>query len=115
MKKALSLVLTICLLASLFVGFGGTGAFAEGEVTYSLNKTIATVDENGTVTGVNPGELWLTAQLTQEETKLFEEGKTAQIQIRCFGATYDAPGSAVFSVDVWPALDDRILGGESDG
>ena len=31
MKKALSLVLTICLLAALFVGFGGTGAFAEGE------------------------------------------------------------------------------------
>ena len=31
MKKTLSLVLTICLLAALFVGFGGTGAFAEGE------------------------------------------------------------------------------------
>ncbi len=31
MKKALSLILTVCLLASLFVGFNGTGAFAEGE------------------------------------------------------------------------------------
>ena len=31
MKKALSLVLTVCLLAALFVGFGGEGAFAEGE------------------------------------------------------------------------------------
>lgn len=31
MKKALSFVLTICLLAALFVGFGGEGAFAEGE------------------------------------------------------------------------------------
>ena len=31
MKKALSLVLTVCLLASLFVGFSGAGAFAEGE------------------------------------------------------------------------------------
>lgn len=31
MKKALSLVLTVCLLASLFVGFGGSGAFADGE------------------------------------------------------------------------------------
>ena len=30
MKKALSLILTVCLLASLFVGFGGT-ASAEGE------------------------------------------------------------------------------------
>lgn len=54
----------------------------------------------------------VTAQLTQEETSLFEAGKTAQIQIRCFGAVYDAPGSAVFSVDVWPALNDTILGGE---
>ena len=64
---------------------------------------------------LNVEEFTVTVQLTQEETKLFEAGKTAQIQIRCFGATYDAPGSAVFSVDVWPALDDRILGGESDG
>ena len=31
MKKALTLILTVCLLASLFVGFNGTGAFAEGE------------------------------------------------------------------------------------
>ena len=31
MKKAWSFVLTICLLAALFVGFGGEGAFAEGE------------------------------------------------------------------------------------
>lgn len=29
MKKALSLILTVCLLASLFVGFGGAGASAE--------------------------------------------------------------------------------------
>ena len=50
-------------------------------------------------------------QLTQEETKLFEAGTPAQVQIRCFGAIYDAPGSAVFSVDVWPALNDTVLGG----
>lgn len=56
-------------------------------------------------------EYAVTAQLTQEETALFEAGTPAQIQIRCFGAVYDAPGSAVFSVDVWPALDDTILGG----
>ena len=31
MKKALTLILTVCLLASLFVSFNGTGAFAEGE------------------------------------------------------------------------------------
>ena len=31
MKKALTLILTVCLLASLFVGFNSAGAFAEGE------------------------------------------------------------------------------------
>ena len=31
MKKALSLTLALCLLVSLFVGFGGASAFAEGE------------------------------------------------------------------------------------
>ena len=56
-------------------------------------------------------EYAVTAQLTQEETSLFEAGTPAQIQIRCFGAVYDAPGSAVFSVDVWPALNDTVLGG----
>lgn len=57
----------------------------------------------------------VTAQLTQEETALFEAGYPAQVQIRCFGAVYDAPGSAVFSVDVWPSLNDTILGGTTEG
>ena len=51
-------------------------------------------------------------KLTQEETKQFEAGQPAQIQIRCFGGTYKAPGSAAYSIDVWPALNDIILGGE---
>ena len=42
------------------------GRFTEGTVTYSLNKTIATVDENGTLTGVSLGQLYLTAELTQD-------------------------------------------------
>ena len=54
----------------------------------------------------------VTAQLTQDETKLFKAGTAAQIQIRCFGGVYNAPGSAVKSVEVWPALNDVILGGE---
>lgn len=52
------------------------------------------------------------AQLTQEETKLFTAGIPAQIQIRCFGGIYNAPGSNAFAVEVWPALNDTILGGE---
>ena len=47
--------------------------------------------------------------LNQEETALLTEGKPALIQIRCFKSEYNAPGSAVFAVDVGPALNDTIL------
>lgn len=52
------------------------------------------------------------AQLTQEETSLFTAGTPADIQIRCFGGIYNAPGSSVKTVEVWPVLNDTILGGE---
>ena len=58
------------------------------------------------------GETSVIAQLTQEETRQFKAGVAAQIQIRCFASTYNAPGSKEFFVDVWPALNDVILGGE---
>lgn len=51
-------------------------------------------------------------QLDQEETKLFTAGKPALIQIRCYESQYNAPGSAAFQIDVAPALNDVILGGE---
>ena len=44
----------------------------------------------------------------QEETKLFKAGIRAEIQIKCFQTTYDAPGSAVFSFPVYDALNDNI-------
>ena len=92
MKRRLSvaiLVFLMCLLAALpamaadvfrfaeeavqvYAGYSITpelirdGRFAEGTISYSLNKTIATVDENGTLTGVSPGQLYLTAELTQD-------------------------------------------------
>ncbi len=51
-------------------------------------------------------------QLTQEETAQFVAGIPAQIQIRCYGSAYNAPGSAAYVIEVWPALNDEILGGE---
>lgn len=51
-------------------------------------------------------------ELTQEETRLFAAEIPAQIQIRCYGSAYNAPGSAAYTVDVWPALNDTILGGD---
>ena len=42
------------------------GKFAEGTVTYSIKGNAGTIDENGTITGVAPGQLTLTAELTQD-------------------------------------------------
>lgn len=47
--------------------------------------------------------------LNQEETALLTAGTPALIQIRCFESEYNAPGSAVFAVDVGTALNDTIL------
>ena len=48
-------------------------------------------------------------QLDQEETKQFACGKKCYIQIRCYKAQYNAPGSSVWAIDVRPALNDEIL------
>jgi len=78
---------------------------------------LVTVAQNGVNVINKPKDTLLidadtvTLQLTQEETAQFEAGVPAQIQIRCFAEVYDAPGSAVFTVDVLPALNDTILGG----
>jgi hypothetical protein len=50
-------------------------------------------------------------QLNQEETKQFVAGIPAYLQIRCYAAEYDAPGSACWQLDVFPSLDDQILRG----
>ena len=57
------------------------------------------------------GDTDVVLNLTQEETALFESPGVALMQIRCYESTYNAPGSAVFQVEVWPALDDQILTG----
>ena len=77
-------------------------SFAQnGNVLFNKPKSELLVEESTVI-----------AQLTQEETRQFRDGVAAQIQIRCFASTYNAPGSKTFSVDVWPALNDTILGGE---
>ena len=83
-----------------------------GVTLFERGNRRITLTEEGQVLRRRAEELVRLMQLTQEETALFEAGTPAQLQIRCFGGVYNAPGSAVYSVDVWPALDDRILGGE---
>ena len=73
--------------------------FVQGNsIIIEKNKTQLTIDGNKII-----------VQLTQAETKQFECGKKAYIQIRCYKAQYEAPGSLVWAIDVYPALDDVIL------
>lgn len=92
--------------------------FQTPEPPSNYTDIIVTLSQNGEIL-INKAryqltveEFTVTVQLTQEETALFEAGIPAQIQIRCFGGVYNAPGSAVYSIDVWPALNETILGGE---
>ncbi len=55
------------------------------------------------------GEADVTLNLTQEETALLTADTPAYIQLRCYAEPYDAPGSAVFPVDVNAALNETIL------
>ena len=51
----------------------------------------------------------VTMNLTQAETAQFVDGTQAWLQIRCYASATDAPGSACWPLEVWPALDDQIL------
>ena len=85
-------------------------SYSEILVTFQQNKTnlISKHLEDITISGDS-----IVVKLNQTETKQFVAGKTAFLQIRCFAAEYDAPGSSAWPLDVRPALDDTILGGGS--
>lgn len=84
--------------------------YSEILVTFQQNKTnlISKHLADLTVSGDS-----IVVKLNQRETAQFVAGITAFLQIRCYAAEYDAPGSAAWPLDVWPALDDTILGGGS--
>ena len=65
-----------------------------------INKTLSdlTIDGNAFI-----------VELTQAETAQFEASVPAWLQMRCFAAAYNAPGSPEFSIEVLPVLDDQIL------
>lgn len=84
--------------------------YSEMLVTFQQNKTnlISKHMNELTIAGDS-----VVVSLNQTETKKFVAGKPAFLQIRCYAAEYDAPGSAAWPLDVRPALDDTILGGGS--
>lgn len=55
------------------------------------------------------GEELVTVQLDQEQTRQFQAGVPAFLQIRAYKSQYEAPGSKVWTLDVYPALNDEVL------
>ena len=75
------------------------GRFAEGTVSYSLNKTIATVDENGTLTGVSLGQLYLTAELTQDGKTVKRASTLVTVCRKVTKVTLNTNGLQVYEPD----------------
>lgn len=49
--------------------------------------------------------------LTQEETAQLTDKAPCLMQLRCYSSARNAPGSAIWKIDVQAALDDQVLGG----
>lgn len=75
-------------------------------VTFQQNKrNLINLDETQvTLDGEN-----IVVNLDQEQTKLFEAGTPAFLQVRAYKSQYEAPGSKVWTLDVFPALNDEVL------
>lgn len=91
--------------------------FTTPEDPANYSAIIITIQQNGlNIINKSLGDDGVTLEgdtvvmkLTQQETAQFVAGTTALIQIRCFESAYNAPGSAVFGVEVGRALNDEIL------
>ena len=69
-----------------------------GNIIVEKDETEITIDDNTVI-----------IQLDQDETKLFECGKKCFLQIRCYKEQYVAPGSSIWAISVYPALNDETL------
>ena len=79
--------------------------YSEILVTFSQDKKIIVK---------NKAELTLQedavkVQLTQEETALFTAPGTALLQLRAYKSEYDAPGSRMWAIPVYPTNNEEIL------
>lgn len=77
-------------------------------VTFAQNNQILVNRSIGDA-GLTINEDSVVVQLSQEDTLLFQANTTAFLQIRCYKATYDAPGSKVWAIDVFDSLNTEVL------
>ena len=112
--------------------YSATIKLPEDPANYS--KILVTFQQNGTnILEKDQSEVTIDSEntavivkLTQEETKLFSAGEIVVplnqgetgvywssgfvfLQIRCYKSAYEAPGSKIWKVQVYPALNDEVL------
>lgn len=81
----------------------------------SYSALLLTISQNGqnlinkTAQQLTLTDTQIIVKLTQAETKQFTAGVPAYMQLRCYSSAYNAPGSKVWALDVYPALNDEVL------
>lgn len=92
-----------------------TATIQTPEAPSNYSAILVTFAQDGTniiekdETEITIGEANIVVQLDQTETKQFACGKKAFLQVRCYKSQYEAPGSAIWALDVCPVLDDEVL------
>ena len=76
-------------------------------VTFQQDGTNLIEKSEEDVTITDDGKILV--QLDQSETKLFACGRNCYLQVRCYKSQYEAPGSSVWGIMVYPALNDEVL------
>ena len=80
--------------------------YSEILVTFSQNKKQIIVKNKAALTLQEDA---VKVQLTQEETALFSAPGTALLQLRAYKSEYDAPGSKMWAIPVYPTNNEEIL------
>ena len=75
-------------------------------VTFSQNGKILVEKNKEDLEATEDGVL---VQLSQDDTRLFSTEDYAVMQLRAYRSTYDAPGSEIWPIQVYPALNDEVL------
>ena len=77
-------------------------------VTFAQNQQNMIIKQLGDP-GITVESDSVIVQLTQEETMQLAAGVPALMQIRCFKAPYQAPGSMIWAIEVYDALNEEVL------
>ena len=92
-----------------------TATIQTPEAPSNYSAILVTFAQDGTniiekdETEITIGDVNIVVQLDQTETKQFACGKKLFLQVRCYKSQYEAPGSAIWALDVCPVLDDEVL------